>query len=695
MSTETFFCFAPCCVCALAYLNGVRCHEAHTYFIPILHPYPHLNRHPYALKAFNICSSLSELDAIIEASNGNPTVALASGASLDSGPARDLLLRWSENQDNAVILTDSSRCVPRGDIGAARVLGLPSLGQKVGGVGQVGAGAVAGEAGEAEEEGGEGATAIVGSAILAADVSDQSTAAQLLTKWCEAKASREEMADVVDVDVPVPHRSPLAGVELQTFLAEEEQARKRKQAEKERKAMLAEVEKAKESLHLGDEDTGGTSIAVVSTDKISGASSRVAGTKAKSGTVATKRPRKKSRFDQNLFLKFSKPLHMTFTVRDETVGIGQADLVKTSFGIAESARSNIVEDDYGIAVEPERFVDIVTGIDPSKGSGRIADQAKGLGFGADGRPLISSGEMTGSGEDGPGPDEGEGADDEQALEAADLSEGRGIIRGRNGRPPIKVTTLPRKIEVLAEVAYVSLEGRVDARAARQSIRALQPRQVVILGGGKPKIVGALLQDTTNGSEVSEVSLLSEAVKSLSVDKDSHPVFAPSDNEIVELNVGHAAYSVRLIDTPYRNQEEREAAEAAGEDLEEEALPEPFEAKMGECTVSLVENVATGQRVAADGSIVLAPSAALADNSRHQPSVMISDGDVLLTDLRAELISQGMKADYSTRAGYAQLIVNERIVVRKDQATGKIDVEGPLCQDFFSIRSVVCGQYVTL
>mmetsp|Transcript_3593 Transcript_3593/g.10210 ORF Transcript_3593/g.10210 Transcript_3593/m.10210 type:complete len:1064 (+) Transcript_3593:243-3434(+) len=651
--------------------------------------------HPYALKAFNICSSLSEFDAIVEASNGNPTVALASGASLDSGPARDLLLRWSENQDNAIILTDSSRCVPRGDVGAARVLGLTGPGQKVGGVGQVAAGAVAGEAVEAEEEAGEVAAALVGSAVLAADVSSQSTAAQLLTKWCESKAAREEMADIVDVDVPVPHRSPLAGLELQAFLAEEEKARKRKQAEKERKAMLAEVEKAKESLHLGDDDAGGVSTAAVSSDKSAGASTRIAGTKAKGGAVATKRPRKKSRFDQNLFLKFSKPLHMTFTVRDETVGIGQADLVATSFGIADTAKANVVEDDYGIAVEPERFVDIVTGIDPSKGSGRIADQAKGLGFGSDGRPLLSSSAMVSSSEDGAGPDNADAADDEQALEAADLSEGRGIIRGRNGRPPIKVTALPRKIELLAEVAYVSLEGRVDARAARQSIRALQPRQVVILGGGKPKIAGALCQDASSEAAVSEVSLLSDAVKSLSVNKDSHPVFAPSDNETAELNVGHAAYSVRLVDTPYRNQEERDAAAVAGEDLDKEALPDPFEAKMGECTVSLVENVATGQRVAADGSIVLAPSVSLADGSRHQPSVMISDGDVLLTDLRAELISQGMKAEYSTRAGYAQLIVNERVVVRKDQATGKIDVEGPLCQDFFSIRSVVCGQYVTL
>jgi hypothetical protein len=74
---------------------------------------------------------------------------------------------------------------------------------------------------------------------------------------------------------------------------------------------------------------------------------------------------------------------------------------------------------------------------------------------------------------------------------------------------------------------------------------------------------------------------------------------------------------------------------------------------------------------------------------------LSDGDVLLTDLRTEVIAQGMKAEYSAHAGYSQLIVNGRIVVRKDQESGQINVEGPLCQDFFTVRRVVCGQYVQI
>jgi hypothetical protein len=89
-------------------------------------------------------------------------------------------------------------------------------------------------------------------------------------------------------------------------------------------------------------------------------------------------------------------LTVTFEVREEAVGIGQPDSI-AKYGIGESIgqEGDVVEDDYGIAVKPESFVDIVTGIDPSKyksGTGRIGDDVlkRGLGFGSDGRPLLAS-----------------------------------------------------------------------------------------------------------------------------------------------------------------------------------------------------------------------------------------------------------------------------------------------------------------
>jgi hypothetical protein len=78
---------------------------------------------------------------------------------------------------------------------------------------------------------------------------------------------------------------------------------------------------------------------------------------------------------------------VTFEVVEDAVGVGQKDSI-AKFGIGESVgNSEVLEDDYGIAVIPEHFVDIVTGVDPSKfagGSGRIGEEVlrRGFGFGA-------------------------------------------------------------------------------------------------------------------------------------------------------------------------------------------------------------------------------------------------------------------------------------------------------------------------
>lgn len=374
---------------------------------------------------------------------------------------------------------------------------------------------------------------------------------------------------------------------------------------------------------------------------------------------------------------------VTFEIREEAVGLGQSDST-AKYGIGESVgrSGEVLEDDYGIAVLPERFTDIVSGVDPSKfagGSGRIGEDVmrRGFGYGVDSSRSKGKPSAMGLARVSEDEDQSDSDDmDEQALEAVDLSEGNGIVRGRNGRPPTKVSTIPRLVEVLAEVSFVPLEGRVNAQAAHQSVRALQPRQVVVLGGPA--------QGEKADGLVDEVTLLAKAAASFAT--GNKHVHTPSDGETAELDVGHAAFAVRLINNPYVSPEEMEVEEEPPEPVE------PFEARVGACTVSLLDLVATGQKVALDGSIVLAPRASSVDKN---PSVYVSDGEVLLTDLRAELIAQGMKAEYTSKPGYAQLVVNERVVVKKTQDGGRMSVEGPLCKDFYTVRSVVCSQYVNL
>lgn len=340
--------------------------------------------HPFALKSVQMFTSVAELEANclsgddndresssgggVGGANGNPTCVLASGATLDHGPARDLFIKWSENADNTILLTDFRRCVQRGvvvqrkrgkqnrlmvastgagagaddnininsssnpqnlrpsDTSSSEWEGIVGDGQgasvvstgKEGIQGNIGMEAVGGGGGGGadtpnmiqEEEETTGAINI-GTALTMDQVSEYCTSAQLLLKWCEAKAAGEEMADVVECDVPVPKRAPLAGAELKAFLKQEEEKKLKEQAEEERRAMLREVELAKGRLRLNEENTGAASN-IKSFDN----NTRAGSTNEGKQRDSLPRPKKKSRFDAELFLKFSKPCHCKFLYCD-------------------------------------------------------------------------------------------------------------------------------------------------------------------------------------------------------------------------------------------------------------------------------------------------------------------------------------------------------------------------------------------
>ncbi len=710
-------------------------------------------QHPYLLKHVTLCTNMAEFDKVLAESNDNPTCVLANGLSLDHGPARDLFLRWADNDNNAIIFTDSSQCLDRqrtmtaNQVGAKTLQNASSIDVSGDAVNANPTSSIQAKSGTqgvslppqglaTTEDEGDGDHSIedgmMGAAITEEEASPHTASFQLLKHWSLAKAEDREMDDVLNVDVLVPRRKPLLGNELSAFLEREEAARIAQRKLEEEQAMLREVELAKGRLRLG-EDTGAN--ASVGTSGVSsvGKSSMDKDSTSSSASSAAHlpffRPKKKSRFDSSLFLKFSKPLHLTFELREDAVGVGQRDIT-ARFGIGESVEnSEVLEDDYGIAVLPDQFRDIVTGVDPSKfGAQKDEINKRGLGFASSGSGKVSGIDdgkskkrsmketlgLGGKGDSRTGNgDEDEDDMDERGMEAIDLSEGHGIIRGRNGRPPTKLSTVNRRIEVVAEIDYIPFEGRVDSRSARQSVRALHPRHVVVLGGTNDEMkVDAEIEDPTAEDIllVDEVEALADAAKSFVVSQHD-PVLTPNDFQTVELRVGHHAYPARLVATPFRTKEER---------MIEEVVPDPIElveTNIGDCTVSMLDFVMTGQKVALDGSIVIAPKNTLASSTsssklvsifeqeRQRPPVYVSDGEVLLTDLRTELIAQhGMKAEYSAHPDYSQLIVNGRIVVKKwsdnvtasnDKKPGEIDVEGPLCEDFFTVRSVVCNQYVTL
>jgi hypothetical protein len=213
------------------------------------------------------------------------------------GPSRDVFVKLADNADNAIIFTDSSQCYLREITGTQATMKKRLL-DTIGAEGGSAAAAVV--ANTEDDEAVEGD--LVGES-LTGDPSPWTVAAQLLRAWAQAQAAGSEMDDSINVDVSVPVRTPLTGAELKEFLASEEARQKARQQENENKAMLAQVELAKGQLHLGEDNAAATKRQA---DAVAAAAQQPKANKS--------RPRKKGRFDSNLFLKYSKPLHSKYFV---------------------------------------------------------------------------------------------------------------------------------------------------------------------------------------------------------------------------------------------------------------------------------------------------------------------------------------------------------------------------------------------
>jgi cleavage and polyadenylation specificity factor subunit 2 len=223
------------------------------------------DHHPWQLQCVTQCTSVAQVLSLMQDSP-NPTCVVAAGASLEAGPARDLLLQWADTPENAILLTDSAQASLR----PAHVRRQAVV--------------TATEAEASTEE-----DALPGRPLAPDEaISPWTTAGQLLQAWAAAQRSGDQDLDQIPVDVAVRLTQSLQGTELAAFSAREEAARQVQLEQAKQEAILREVEFAKGQLRLGEE-----------ADK-------------KVSVVATSRPRKKSRFDQSLFLKYSKPLHCTW-----------------------------------------------------------------------------------------------------------------------------------------------------------------------------------------------------------------------------------------------------------------------------------------------------------------------------------------------------------------------------------------------
>ena len=262
---------------------------------------------------------------------------------------------------------------------------------------------------------------------------------------------------------------------------------------------------------------------------------------------------------------------MSFSVRERSLGIGQdvADDMKTTEFDADI-------DEYGIAVNPDNFFDLVSGM--NRQGGKLAEMNSNLGYGANGEKVKN---RFGIGQNIY--DEEDEEDNELAelqAEYSDLSEGTGIVRGRGGKPHSKISPKVVDFEVLAELHYVPFEGVGDAQTSRQTISLLQPRAVMVLGGGRQPFEDEdKVEDEGEGEGEGEdeVVLLENAVK-----LREGNFYRGNDGETVTTQIGSNAFNARLIDTPYED-EVAETDDEMGEEVSAAPRRNEIEIEMAKLT----------------------------------------------------------------------------------------------------------------
>ena len=68
--------------------------------------------------------------------------------------------------------------------------------------------------------------------------------------------------------------------------------------------------------------------------------------------------------------------------------------------------------------------------------------------------------------------------------------------------------------------------------------------------------------------------------------------------------------------------------------------------------------------------------------------MLCAGDVKLSELKAELSKRGISAEFSA----GSLVCAGSVLVKRTDDDSGLVLEGPLSEDFYTVRSVLYGQY---
>lgn len=212
--------------------------------------------------------------------------------------------------------------------------------------------------------------------------------------------------------------------------------------------------------------------------------------------------------------------------------------------------------------------------------------------------------------------------------------------------PTKIVKEQRDLDVRCQVAFLDMEGRSDGHSLRNLISTVGPKQLIVVGGGSKA-----------------VEVLARHAKTLHT---CEKVITPSSGESTTVTLATDVYDVLLHDSLYSR-------------LRWYAI-KGYELAQVNCAVAHAPGAAPTLYVAASKE-------GEAEGGGGRPAVFVSFGDVRLQDLSTAL----KRAGFTTVLAAGRLTANGEIIITRGK-DGKLNLEGPLGEDYFAVRSILYKQY---
>ncbi len=241
--------------------------------------------------------------------------------------------------------------------------------------------------------------------------------------------------------------------------------------------------------------------------------------------------------------------------------------------------------------------------------------------------------------------------------------------------PCKIISEEKEIELLMRRMYIDMEGLSDGRSIKNLISTIGPRQLVIIGGSS--------------------KALNTVVCHAKERKAADQVLTPSNGENVKVSLDTEVLDVLLHDSLYSHLRwhsirgyqlarvesivKRGECKKQGQQQRDCSVLYPLEKDSGN------ENLTTGKELS--NAVMSAAKGNDGGWGTGHPAIFVSFGDMQLTQLSTALRRAGMSISFAA----ARILVNDRVTVSKDK-DGKLNLEGPLGDDFFAIRRVIYEQY---